>query len=121
MFTIQRPQFRYHFVCKNIRLVNICFADDLMLFYKGHKPTIHFTIKASYHFSKAFGLTANIHKSQAYIIGMQKENIETILHLTVFTPGTFPIKYLGVPLSPNKWSVAECHILAEKITNKIKC
>lgn len=39
---------------------------------------------------------------------------------TGFTIGSFPIKYLGLPLSPKKWNKLDCHQLVQKITNRVK-
>lgn len=33
--------------------------------------------------------------------------------------GTFPIRYLGLPLSSNKWNKMECHQFIDKITNRV--
>ena len=78
-------------------------------------------MEAFQHFSGVTGLTANPQKSQAFFTGLNMDTQLKILQLTGFTKGTFPVKYLGVPLSPRKWSIADCHGLVEKITKRINC
>ena len=45
----------------------------------------------------------------------------SILQITCFAKGSFPVKYLGVPQSPRKWRAADCHGLVYKITKRINC
>lgn len=40
------------------------------------------------------------------------------MQITGCTEGAFPMKYLGVPLSPTKWTKMECYGLVEKRTKK---
>ena len=47
------------------------------------------------------------------------ETQSTIVQRTGFAKGSFPVKYLGVPLSPWKWNAADCHGLVDKITKRI--
>lgn len=44
---------------------------------------------------------------------------DQLLLLTGFAAGTFPMKYLGVPLTPKRWTRTECQALVTKITGKI--
>lgn len=43
-----------------------------------------------------------------------------MLDLSIFAKGSFPMRYLGLPLSPKKWSKMECHQLIVKITERIR-
>ena len=53
IYYVQQSQFRYHPMCKSMKLVNLWFADDLMIFCKGHLPSIQLTVEAFTHFSNA--------------------------------------------------------------------
>ncbi|XP_070033019.1 uncharacterized protein [Nicotiana tomentosiformis] len=77
------PDFKFHPMCKRLKLTHMIFADDLMI----------------------FRLTSEVH--------------EEIITMTGFVPETFPIRYLGLPLSSKKWSKMECQQLLDKITEKI--
>ncbi|KAG8383331.1 hypothetical protein BUALT_Bualt04G0001400 [Buddleja alternifolia] len=82
-----------------IELINLCFADDLMMFCKGDMGSIGL-LKATFeHFSAATGLQANLRKSQIICGGLGKEEKTQILRATGFVEGTMPMRYLGVPLT----------------------
>jgi len=51
--------------------------------------------------------------------GIPEDKQQQLLQLTGFAQGSFPVKYLGIPLSLRKWSIADCHALVEKITTRI--
>ena len=38
-----------------------------------------------------------------------------------YQEGTFPFRYLGVPITANKLSKMECSLLVEKLTKKLEC
>lgn len=44
-----------------------------------------------------------------------------ILQISGFDKGSFPMRYLGVPLAPKKWSKLECAGVVNKITERITC
>lgn len=68
------------------------------------------------HFRDITGLVANIEKSSIFMARIDNIAKEKLLARTGFTFGTIPIKYLGLPLSPQKWNKLDCHMLVEKIT-----
>jgi hypothetical protein len=53
-------------------------------------------------FGKTSGLIINAEKSSIYFGGVGESLNQTILQDTQFSKGSFPFKYLGVPLSPHK-------------------
>jgi hypothetical protein len=53
-------------------------------------------------FGKTSGLIINAEKSSIYFGGVGESLKQTILQDTQFSKGSFPFKYLGVPLSPHK-------------------
>lgn len=46
---------------------------------------------------------------------------QQILHYTGFKAGEFPLRYLGVPMSPKKWSKSDCFQLILKMSDRIDC
>jgi len=72
-------------------------------------------------FLETTGLYANQSKSQLYIVGVTRHTQDAIIRITRFTKGEFPIKYLGVPLSPRKWTNVDCSALVETLVKRIKC
>ena len=102
------PGFKFHPLCKNLQLMSLCFGNDLMIFFRGDMRSINLMMDGFEHFSRMTGSVANKGKSQIYINGVsQAINVE-ITTRTGFSQGSFPIKYLGMPLSPTKWLVSTC-------------
>jgi len=53
-------------------------------------------------FGESSGLVINAAKSSIFFVGVSKDIKQAILNLSQFTEGSFPFKYLGVPLSPHR-------------------
>jgi len=67
------------------------------------------------HFSRVTSLIANRTKSQVYINGVSPTVKEETIARIGFSQGAFTIKYLGMPLSPTKYSVSDCQHIVEKV------
>lgn len=72
------------------------------------------------HFSVATGLIVNMDKSSIFLAGVDDTTKEQLLQRTGFALGDLPMKYLGLPLSSKKWNKMDCHLLVEKITQRVK-
>nr|XP_009599952.1 uncharacterized protein LOC104095515 [Nicotiana tomentosiformis] len=59
-------------------------------------------------FSKVSGLEANVEKSSVYFGGVNQQLQLDILDHLGFLKGELPIRYLGVPLSTKRLSLAQC-------------
>lgn len=114
------PDFKYHPMCKHLKLTHLVFADDLMIFCKGQEKYIRRVIEALNHFTRVTRLIANMEKSNIFIAGVDDHTKATLLSITGFSLGTFPIRYLGLSVSPKKRNKLECHQLIDKITQKIQ-
>lgn len=96
------------------------FADDLTIFGKGKEQPVRRVMEALDHFTKVTVLIAYMDKSNIFTAGMDEPTKEQLLRITGFVMRTFPIRYLGLPLTSKKWRKMECHQLIEKITSRIK-
>ncbi|XP_062075488.1 uncharacterized protein LOC133779554 [Humulus lupulus] len=114
-----RKDFRFHPNCKKLKLVCLCFADDLVLFCKGASSSVKIIKECFTSFSLASGLTANMAKSQVYGGGLTEEDSKNIVTRLQFAEGSFPLKYLGVPLRPTKWKAGDCALIIKKIHPKL--
>ncbi|GKC58902.1 RNA-directed DNA polymerase, eukaryota, reverse transcriptase zinc-binding domain protein [Tanacetum coccineum] len=86
--------FKYHYGCKEIKLVNLCFADDLMTFCNGDSLSARVIKEALQEFSAVLGLFPNLNKSTLYfgsLIEAEKDQIRSIMQ---FREGSLPIKRL---------------------------
>ncbi|XP_074277797.1 uncharacterized protein LOC141601416 [Silene latifolia] len=96
------------------------FADDLLMFCKGTAQSIMLLVRAFSTFSKTPGLSMNNSKSEVYFNGMTNKLKDDIIHVTGFVEGQMPFRYLGFPIQPGRISKRECHVLTEKILNKVR-
>ncbi|XP_062100013.1 uncharacterized protein LOC133805884 [Humulus lupulus] len=101
----QDKVFKFHPRCKKLRLVSLCFADDLVLFRKGNNTSVQVIQAFFKSFSVVSGLTANLENE--------------ILKEIQIAEGDFPLKYLGVPLRPTKWQAGDCDGILKKIRLKL--
>ena len=111
--------FAFHPKCKKIGITHLCFADDLLIFSKGHLNSIigiQNVLNMFYAFS---GLQLNCTKSELYAAGIKGDELQEIHQVTGFKIGTLPVRYLGVPLVTKRLSERDCGPLIEKITARI--
>lgn len=111
--------FKFHPLCKSLKLTHLCFADDLMIFCKGNHNDVKRMMEGFNHFTHVTGLHANTQKSQIYIVGVDDNVKNDLTMLTSFTLGQFPFRYLGIPLSPSRWTKTDCQVLVDNIGKKI--
>ena len=63
---------------------------------------------------------ANASKSAVYTAGVDNLTRRAFCDLTQLSLGGLPFRYLGVPLSSRRLSIAECESLANKMTSRIR-
>uniref|UniRef100_A0A803QC82 Reverse transcriptase domain-containing protein n=1 Tax=Cannabis sativa TaxID=3483 RepID=A0A803QC82_CANSA len=111
--------FGFHPLCKNLRLTNLCFPDDLIIFCKGNMKYVELVNDAFQEFCQATGLSANKKKSHIYFGGVKEETKINILALTQMEEGSFPLKYLGIKLRPTKRKASDCGLILDKLRLKL--
>ncbi|GJS72432.1 hypothetical protein Tco_0705273 [Tanacetum coccineum] len=107
--------FQYHHLCEQQRIVNLCFADDLFLFARGHPNSVRVIIDALEEFKNVSGLVPSIPKSTAFFCNVPNALKASILSSMPFAEGTLPVKYLGVPLISSRLLYRDCKVLVEKL------
>ncbi|GJT01457.1 hypothetical protein Tco_0822626 [Tanacetum coccineum] len=90
--------FMYHRYCSKMELINLCFANDLLLFAHGDVNSARVIMDTLDEFKLASGLTPSLPKSTAYFCNVLNHTKISILHVLPFEEGRLPVKYLGVPL-----------------------
>lgn len=65
------------------------------------------------------GLKANFDKSHMFVAGLDPDERYSLLSAFNFKEGKFPVKYLGAPLTSNKFSRTMCYSLVDRITERI--
>lgn len=92
----RNPDFNYHPKCAKMNIVQISFADDMLLFSRGDPISVQLMFELFNAFSAASGLHANAEKSSTYFGGVSQEDQGEILNLLGFEQSSLPFRYLGV-------------------------
>ncbi|GKE03749.1 RNA-directed DNA polymerase, eukaryota, reverse transcriptase zinc-binding domain protein [Tanacetum coccineum] len=108
-------KFKFHYGCKELKLSNMCFADDLLVLCNGDIESVGVIKQTMDQFSSISGLFPNIGKSTIFF-GSVPVNVQNeILSAMPFQVGSLPMKYLGVPLIAKKLGIKDCKSLVNKI------
>ncbi|KAJ9538795.1 hypothetical protein OSB04_031528 [Centaurea solstitialis] len=111
--------FRFHDGCDQLDITHLSFADDLFVFTRGDLQSVEVLKRALELFGGWSGLEPSLEKSQVFFANVTPDIQHAILHTLPFAPGTFPIRYLGVHLSPVRLKVADFSGLVTKIKLRI--
>ncbi|GFY90655.1 hypothetical protein Acr_07g0008520 [Actinidia rufa] len=71
------------------------------------------------HFGDCSGLKISFSKSRIFSAGICSSDIEDIMGITGFSQGSFPFRYLGIPVADSKVSIAQFSPLIDKILGYI--
>jgi len=113
------PSFHNHWKTDALSLSHLCFADDLIIFCRGDIGFVN-TIKNCMDLSSSqSGLRINASKSMCFLSHVPPDTSEDIMSTLGFQLGSFPAKFLGVPLITTKLSLADCQPLLEKLKSRI--
>ncbi|GKD24780.1 hypothetical protein Tco_1230994, partial [Tanacetum coccineum] len=111
--------FKYHYGCKELKLIRMCFADDLMVLCNGDKESLKIVKKSLDDFSNVSGLFPNLNKSIIFFGSLSEERKSELLEVLPFKCGKLPMKYLGVPLLSKKLGANDCKSLIDNIDKRI--
>ena len=111
----QHSAFKFHPQCEPLGINHLAFADDVLLLARGDKPSILFLLDQLRLFGRVSGLEINPSKSSIFLGGVHDGMRQEILLETGFSAGSFPFKYLGVPLSPHRLLVSQFSPLLRKL------
>ncbi|KAL0293113.1 UNVERIFIED_CONTAM: hypothetical protein Sangu_3245900 [Sesamum angustifolium] len=115
----EAADFQYHWKCKDIGLINLCFADDVLLFCKAHLPSIMVITDTLNEFAALSGLKVNPAKSQIIFSRAVQQERQQILDYLGFQEGSLPVKYLGIPLTSSRLTIADCRPLIDKVDARL--
>ncbi|KAL0288057.1 UNVERIFIED_CONTAM: putative ribonuclease H protein [Sesamum radiatum] len=106
--------FQYHWKCRELEILNLCFADNVLIFCSGTIESVSVIRDVLSEFAAMSGLQVNPNKSQV-ILSKSVSHRQPRIELMGFQEGILPIKYLGVPLVASRLSIADCQPLLHKI------
>ncbi|XP_021985761.1 uncharacterized protein LOC110881945 [Helianthus annuus] len=111
--------FRFHNRCVKQRIINLCFADDLLLFARGEVASVKTIMSSLNRFKDMSGLHPSLAKSTIFMCNIDRRTKRRILRIVPFQQGEFPIRYLGVPLITTKLSYKDCRVLSDRLESRI--
>ncbi|XP_058764404.1 uncharacterized protein LOC131637850 [Vicia villosa] len=113
------PNYKHHAKCKKLELTHLTFADDILLFSRGDIGSVSLMYQTVQVFSDSTGLVVNPLKCQVYMGAIEETTKQQIIQVNGFKEGKLPFRYLGVPLTCKKLSVAYYLPLVEKILSRL--
>ncbi|KAL0294292.1 UNVERIFIED_CONTAM: hypothetical protein Sradi_6894300 [Sesamum radiatum] len=111
--------FRFHWKCAELGILNLCFADDVLIFCAGDVPSVRRVKVVLEEFAELSGLQVNSSKSTVIFSKAIQSERQELLDLLGFQEGCLPIKYLGVPLTASRLSVADCRPILDKVACRL--
>ncbi|KAL2250081.1 UNVERIFIED_CONTAM: putative mitochondrial protein [Sesamum indicum] len=115
----QDMNFAFHWKCDDIRIFQLGFADELLLFCRANTESVRVFKSELDRFADWSGLRLNVEKSHI-IISRSAQNVrEELLAVLGFQEGQLPMRYLGLPLISSRLSIADYQPLLSKIDTRI--
>jgi exonuclease III len=113
------PGFRFHPKCNTLGICHLAFADDVILLSRGDRHSVSSLFQHLTTFGHTSGLVINANKSSIFFGGVADNIKQLILLDTGFAEGSFPFRYLGVPLSPHRLLASQFSPLLHKLESAI--
>ncbi|KAJ9536694.1 hypothetical protein OSB04_un000167 [Centaurea solstitialis] len=117
---VEANNFEYHPGCVDLDITHLCFADDLFVFTGGDVASVEVLKRALFLFEKRAGLAPNLSKSDVFFGNVDGSTKEAILACLPFRMGSFPIRYLGVPLSPVFLKVSDYGGVLSRVRQRVQ-
>ncbi|KAK2401903.1 hypothetical protein QL285_051464 [Trifolium repens] len=115
------PDFNFHSKCEQLGIINLSFADDLLIFTRGDAKSVELVMAKLHNFSRFTGLFINPSKCKVYYYGGVNEHIKAVVRqITSFTDGSLPFRYLGIPLTSKKLSIHHYLPLIDRIVDRVR-
>jgi hypothetical protein len=80
--------FTYHWKCKELEIVNLCFADDLLVFSNRDSKSVKILNDSLDEFSRCSGLLPNMSKSTMYLANVKPAATRKIMDMLPFKVGS---------------------------------
>lgn len=100
-------------------ITHLQYADDTVICIPWDEREIITTKFLLYCFEEMAGMKINYHKSEVFTIGLTNEETRKVAFTLNCPVGTFPMKYLGLPISPEKIIMQEFSFLGQKLEKRL--
>jgi hypothetical protein len=100
-------------------ITHLQYADDTVVFIPFDENQILATKFILYCFEDTAGMKINYHKSEVFTVGLEKEETDRVAQMLNCPVGAFPMKYLGLPISPEKILNHDFDFLGQKLEKRL--
>ncbi|XP_071719054.1 uncharacterized protein [Rutidosis leptorrhynchoides] len=114
------PRFKFHARCEKLKIINLCFADDLFIFSHTNASSVSVLRESLEEFKRCSGLVPSLSKSMDFFSNVSNQLKAQLLAIMHFDEGHLPVRYLGVPLVSSRLMYRDCKILVERVKSKVK-
>ncbi|XP_073151816.1 uncharacterized protein [Henckelia pumila] len=111
--------FQFHPRCDNFNITHLVYTDDLLILSKGDVPSVKIILDCVSKFGKMAGLRANAMKSNLFMAVVKEPAHSEIIRLCGYQIGSFPFRYLGIPLAAGRLREGDYSVLVDGIAKKI--
>ncbi|KAL2224989.1 UNVERIFIED_CONTAM: hypothetical protein Sindi_3043800 [Sesamum indicum] len=115
----QDRRFVFHWRCEQLRLVQLEFADNLLLFYRAESESVRVLKQGLDLFGDLSDLRVNSQKSN-FIISRPAMGNQDLLIDQLRPRGLLSMKYLGLALISSRLTISNCRPLLLKLDQRIK-
>lgn len=105
------PDFNFHPICEPLGFTHLAYVDDLLLLSRG--------VVGSVGFGNTAGLRANTMKSNIFLVGVFDAVKNELLQMTGFQLGSFPFRYLGIPVASTRLKISDFCPMLDKLSSKV--
>lgn len=95
------------------------YADDTVLLLKYSEDNLRNVRRILSCYEAKSGMKINFEKSKIFAVGLTAEELQQVAALMGCKAGSFPIKYLGMPVSCNKVSKAQLRYVSDKTEKRL--
>jgi Reverse transcriptase (RNA-dependent DNA polymerase) len=101
------------------QVINFHYTDDIIFFIQADSKCVETMVWILNEFEAMSGIRINYNKIELIPINLSQKEAAALASLVGCKLSTFPLKYLGVPLSDAKLKISDWQDLIEKIQHKI--
>jgi mannosylglycoprotein endo-beta-mannosidase len=100
-------------------ILSLQYADDTILFSSANEIHIRNLKCIMMWYEQVSGMRINFHKSELVPLNLDPDTAHSLAHILCCPLGSFPLKYLGIPLHYDNLSREDIQPLVDKILKKI--
>ncbi|CAA7031785.1 unnamed protein product [Microthlaspi erraticum] len=115
----RESRFGLHPQCENPLITHLLFADDLLDFSEGSETSMEGIKEVLDQFKVLSGLDMNAAKSEVFFSGYSDSEAAALSSILEVKVGSFPTRYLELPLNSQRLSIAVLEPFLEKIRKKL--